>query len=238
MINILLIDDDEQIGQRLQTYFQQFEFNLSYATNPVLGLTLLEKNDFDLVILDIMMPDIDGLALCKRVRSSKMKYSDVPIIMLSARVEVMDRVLGIELGADDYLAKPFEPRELIVRIQAILKRTSQPNRLIDANRKKMSCYGEIEINLDYRQVSIRRNNIELTAKEYALLCLFVQAPGKNFTRDDILSHISGIEADLFSRSIDILISRLRNKLKPTDYIKTVWGIGYCFSINTNHNAEN
>lgn len=226
MTTILLIDDDEQIGLRLKSYFQQFSMQITCETHPASGLETLQSNDFDLVILDIMMPDINGLELCKRIRQLPTPKANIPILMLSARGDVMDRVVGIEIGADDYLAKPFEPRELVVRTQAILKRSSRQQ---PASTETTLSFGSLSINIDYRQVFIEATEVTLTSNEYRLLALFAQAPGKNFSRDEILNHLKGIDSeDLYTRSVDILVSRLRNKLKPTDHIKTVWGSGYSF----------
>ncbi len=219
MYRILLIDDDERLAGPLKTYFERFELELVNATHPAEGLELLNSNNIDLVILDVMLPDMDGFEVCRTIRKS----SEVPVIMLTARGEVTDRVVGLEIGADDYLPKPFEPRELVARIHNVLKR-AKPS---DSYTTKLA-FTRLDIDLDQRQVVIDGEPVNLTTTEYQLLVLLAQQPGKNFTRDDILNQLKGIDAEIYSRSVDIQISRLRQKLKPLDCIKTVWGSGYTF----------
>jgi OmpR family response regulator RpaB len=219
MQTILLIDDDERLAELLQQYFERHNLLLSSAIRPSEGLAKLARNSFDLVILDIMLPEMDGFEVCRTIR----KQSDIPILMLTARGEVMDRVVGLELGADDYLPKPFEPRELVARIQNILKRSRQsgrPQELLD--------FAQLKIDTNLRQVAIRDTAIDLSSMEYQLLELFARTPGKTFTRDEILNHLKGVETDIQSRSVDILVSRLRQKLKPLTLIKTIRGSGYVF----------
>jgi len=219
MYRILLIDDDERLAGPLKTYFERFELELVNATHPEVGLEILRKNNVDLVILDVMLPDMDGFEVCRTIRKS----SDIPVIMLTARGEVTDRVVGLEIGADDYLPKPFEPRELVARIHNVLKRTKSTK--ISGTKLE---FGRLGIDLDQRQAYLDNNVVNLTTTEYQLLVLLAQQPGKNFTRDDILNQLKGIDAEIYSRSVDIQISRLRQKLRPLDCIKTVWGSGYTF----------
>lgn len=223
MYRLLLIDDDSELASLLVQYFTQFDFELDSATLPSQGLALLKQHRYDLVILDIMLPEIDGFEVCKRIR----KHSDIPIIMLTARGEVMDRIVGLELGADDYLPKPFEPRELVARIQRILKRTQI--RLASENlTAKQYSFGRLRIDGIKRQVQLDGEIIALSAMEYKLLLLFAASPQLTFSRDELLNQLKGIDADVYTRSIDILVSRLRNKLKPLDLIKTIRGQGYVF----------
>ncbi len=219
MTKILLIDDDEKLAEPLRQYFSRFDMTLDNALHPADGLKRLRDEDFDLLILDVMLPQQDGFALCRRIR----RNSDIPIVMLTARGDVMDRVVGLEIGADDYLPKPFEPRELVARVQNVLKRVTRPYR-----QKTVLRFGALEVDLGKQQVSLADRPLRLTTMEYQLLALLVRSPGKNFTRDDILSALKGVDADIYSRSVDILVSRLRQKLRPTEYIKTVWGSGYAF----------
>lgn len=218
MANILLIDDDERLADLLGEYFQRFDFSLSNAVHPRAGLSMVADGDYDLLILDIMLPDMDGFEVLRELR----KVSDMPVVMLTARGDVMDRVVGLELGADDYLPKPFEPRELVARIQNILKRAHKP--------KDETLFSWPGLQIDIERLQVKRNGdlVDLTSKEFQLLSLLAGEPGKNFSRDDILNHLRGIDADIFSRAVDILISRLRSKLKPVDCIKTNWGSGYSF----------
>lgn len=231
MANILLIDDDVPIGQRLTKYFRQFGLELTCATHPIEGLQQLQDENFDLLILDIMMPEMNGMDVCKTIRQLPGFTSDIPIIMLSARGDVMDRVIGIEIGADDYLPKPFEPRELVVRIQAILKRRTTLLESVDTpDEADTLSYDRLRIELASEQVFLDEKEVILTSSEYRLLEMLAKEPDRQFNRDEIINQLKGIDAeDLYSRSVDNLVSRLRSKLKPGDYIKTVWGRGYRFS---------
>jgi OmpR family response regulator RpaB len=219
MSKILLIDDDQALAPPLREYFGRFGLDLISATHPQQGLELLASEQPALVILDVMLPDMDGFEVCRIIR----KNNSVPIIMLTARGEVMDRVVGLELGADDYLPKPFEPRELVARINNILKRSRQFQD--DGHRLK---FENLEIDLELQGITVNGTDPQLTSMEYRLLVLLAQRPGKPFSRDEILNELKGVEVELYTRSVDILVSRLRQKLKPTDYIKTVRGSGYSF----------
>lgn len=224
MHTILLIDDDERLASLLSQYFSRYDLKLISETHPLQGIEQLENNhDIELVILDIMLPDIDGFDVCKRIR----KWSDIPILMLTARGEVMDRIVGLEIGADDYLSKPFEPRELVARIHSILKRVHKTS-VSTTTQDDILQWGELILNKHKHQVTLNQVELKLTNKEYELLVLFLENPEKSFDRDEIMNTLSGIDADLYSRSIDILVSRLRNKLKPLTCIQTVWGKGYRF----------
>jgi OmpR family response regulator RpaB len=226
MYRILLIDDDTRLAALLSQYFTQFDFELDSETLPSQGLSLLKQHSYDLVILDIMLPEMDGFEVCKSIR----KHSDIPIIMLTARGDVMDRIIGLGLGADDYLPKPFEPRELVARIQGVLKRS----RIMPAEEKmtnEVLSFDRLSIDTSKRQVLLDENEMGLSDMEYQLLLLFACTPQKTFTRDELLNQLKGIDADVYTRSIDILVSRLRHKLKPLDLIKTIRGQGYVFVGN-------
>lgn len=220
MTTILLIDDDEALAPPLQTYFAQFDLQLISAAHPAKGLEILKSQDPELVILDVMLPDMDGFEVCRQIR----KVSEIPVLMLTARGEVMDRIVGLELGADDYLSKPFEPRELVARIQNILRRTGNHS---EKEAKTLS-FNPLEINMETQSVTLSGKEINLTSTEYRLLVLLAQSPGKPFSRDEIINALKGVDAELFTRAVDIAVSRLRKKLEPTDFIKTVWGSGYSF----------
>lgn len=219
MLNVLLIDDDEKLAPLLQEYCQQFDISIHSEVLPSLGLAQLEQNTFDAVILDVMLPEMDGFDVCKTIR----RTNEIPIIMLTARGDVMDRVVGLEIGADDYLPKPFEPRELVARIHAIAKR-KQPT----TPNNDTLIFDDLVIDQQLRDVKVSGKSVTLTTMEYQLLLLLALSPGKDFSRDDILNHLKGTETELFSRSVDILVSRLRTKLKPASPIKTVYGAGYAF----------
>jgi two-component system, OmpR family, response regulator len=223
MPRLLLIDDDEQLGAPLAAYFRRFQFELQHATRPSEGLKLLRQGGFDVAILDVMLPEMDGFELCRTIR----KESNIPIVMLTARGDVMDRVVGLELGADDYLPKPFEPRELLARIQTILRRAAPA---AGNGVRQLRFDGGLAIDLDRRTVQRSGDAIELTSTEFELLAMLAGAPGKVFSRDDILEKLRGQSAeDIHTRAVDILVSRLRRKLEPLDCIKTLRNAGYSFA---------
>ncbi len=224
MPRLLLIDDDEQLGAPLATYFRRFDFDLQHATRPSEGLKRLRAGAFDVAILDVMLPEMDGFELCRTIR----KESNIPIVMLTARGDVMDRVVGLELGADDYLPKPFEPRELLARIQTILRRAAPA---ANGNGVRLLRFdGGLDVDLDRRSVQRGGVAVELTSTEFDLLAMLAQAPGKVFGRDDILERLRGQSAeDIHTRAVDILVSRLRRKLEPLDCIKTLRNAGYTFA---------
>ena len=224
MPQILLIDDDEQLGPPLAVYFQRFDLSLTLAHRPSTGLAKLRAGHFDAAILDVMLPEMDGFELCRTIRKSGDFTSDIPIIMLTARGDVMDRVVGLELGADDYLPKPFEPRELVARLQTVLRRRRAP-----ADNHRLMFDG-LQIDLDTHAVLRHGEPVELTGTEFELLCLLAKEPGKVFSRDDILNRLRGHEADLFTRAVDIVVSRLRKKLEPLDCIKTLRNAGYSLAL--------
>ena len=223
MPRILLIDDDEQLGPPLAAYFQRYELTLEQATRPSAGLARLQAGGFDAAILDVMLPEMDGFELCRTIR----KTSDLPILMLTARGDVMDRVVGLELGADDYLPKPFEPRELVARIQTVLRRRPARAAVDDAELLR---FDGLDIDTARRSVQRQGEAVDLTGSEFELLLLLARDPGRVFNRDDILNHLRGHEADLYSRAVDIVVSRLRKKLEPLDAIKTLRNAGYTLAL--------
>lgn len=220
MSKILLIDDDPGLAGPLREYFARFNLDLHAAQHPDDGLHLLREQGADLVILDVMLPDMDGFEVCRHIR----RDSEVPIIMLTARGDVTDRVVGLELGADDYLPKPFEPRELVARIQRVLKRSDASV----VNSNGAWSFTDLRIDRERQQVEVHGEDVGLSHLEYRLVELLAGRPGHPFSRNDILNALRGIDADLYTRAVDVLVSRVRQKLKPTDYIKTVRGAGYSF----------
>ena len=229
MQTVLLIDDDEQLAEPLREYFARYDLKLINETHPERGLQRLKQGEADpisLVILDVMMPDMDGFEVCRIIRRDE-QFKDIPILILTARGEVMDRVIGLELGADDYLAKPFEPRELVARIHNIFRRV-QPKATELKNEGSGIQFRQLHLDEERLSASIDGKILELTTSEFSLLLLLAKSPGKAFSRDDILNELRGIDAELFTRSVDILVSRLRQKLKPLRCIQTVWGSGYRF----------
>ena len=222
MLEVLLIDDDEKLAELLQEYCAMYDIRIQAAQLPSAGLNRLRESAFDAVILDVMLPEMDGFEVCRTIR----QFSEVPIIMLTARGDLTDRVVGLEIGADDYLSKPFEPRELVARVSAISRR-KLPTASVDEERRVLE-FDRLQIDLQQRSVKVSGRALELTTMEYQLLLLLAGSPGVDFSRDDILNHLKGTETELFTRSVDILVSRLRAKLKPLSPIKTVYGSGYAF----------
>lgn len=219
---VLLIDDDERLNALLTTYLQRFGFTVRAAPHPEQGLRALKADPPDIVILDVMLPDVDGFAVCRKIRES----SRIPIVMLTARGDVMDRIVGLELGADDYLPKPFEPRELLARMQAVLRRGP------GGESQERVRIGDLDVNWATRSAHMSGRDLTLTNAEFELLALLVRNRSRVLSRDRIINETRGIDWDAFDRSIDVLVSRLRQKLRddpkhPT-FIRTVRGAGYLF----------
>ncbi|MBI2512671.1 MAG: response regulator [Opitutae bacterium] len=218
---ILIVDDDERLNALLTDYLGRFGFSVRAAAHPRDGLRAFVADPPDLVILDIMLPETDGLAVCRQLRAS----SRTPIIMLTARGDVADRIVGLELGADDYLPKPFEPRELVARIQAVLRRGER-------DEAEIVRAGTLELNWTTRAAHLDGRALELTTAEFELLGYLVRNRGRVMSRDRIMDGTRGIDWDAYDRSIDVLVSRVRQKLdddpKQPRYIRTVRGIGYSF----------
>jgi len=219
---VLLIDDDGRLNALLTTYLGRFGFAVRAVTHPEQGLRVLKSDPPDLVVLDVMLPDIDGFTLCRKIRES----SRIPIVMLTARGEVMDRIVGLELGADDYLPKPFEPRELLARMQAILRRGP------GGETHERLRVGSLDVNWATRSAQMDGRDLSLTTAEFELLGLLIRNRGRVLSRDRIINETRGIDWEAFDRSIDVLISRLRQKLgddpRHPAFIRTVRGAGYLF----------
>ena len=223
MSKVLLIDDDRKHSELMQAYFKRYGINLLCAFDAEEGFKKLAREEPDLLLLDVMLPGKDGFEICREVR----KTSNIPIIMLTARGDVIDRVSGLELGADDYVAKPFEPRELVARVQATLRRSE----FAGPEAGKLSFEG-LTIEPETRSVTVDDKTVDLTSMEYELLLILARRHGRKLSRDDILSELRGIDAAILTRSVDIMVSRLRQKLgdtvKPPRFIQTIWGRGYSF----------
>jgi len=203
---------------------KRFGINLSCAYDSVEGFKKLQREEPDLLLLDVMLPGKDGFEICREVR----KTSNIPIIMLTARGDVIDRVSGLELGADDYIGKPFEPRELVARVQATLRRAESAG----STAGEMHFEG-MTIDIEKRTVVVDGAAVDLTSMEFELLLILARRAGRKLSRDDILSELRGIDAAILTRSVDIMVSRLRHKIgdsdKPFRFIQTVWGRGYSFT---------
>jgi DNA-binding response OmpR family regulator len=221
---ILVVDDEPKISKLAKDYLEKSGFGVVTAVDGQSALTTFRHEKPDLVVLDLNLPGMDGLDVCRTLR----RESDVPIIMLTARVEEMDRLIGLELGADDYITKPFSPRELVARVRAVLRRVGggihQPG-LIRA--------GTLEIDLQGHKVSREDETIELSRTEFNLLATLAQHPGQTFTRAQLLSRLHGVTYDGYDRSVDAHIKNLRRKLEmdaaEPKYVLTVYGIGYKFT---------
>ncbi len=199
MHRILLIDDDADLGPPLAAYFARFDMVLEQALRPSAGLARLQQGGIDCAILDVMLPEMDGFALCRTIR----RDSDLPILMLTARGDVMDRVVGLELGADDYVPKPFEPRELVARVQTVLRRKAPAAATTPAHDPNVLAFDGLDIHTAKRTVQRQGQAVELTSTEFDLLVLLARAPGKVFSRDDILNQLRGVEAELYTRAVSL-----------------------------------
>jgi DNA-binding response OmpR family regulator len=219
---ILIIDDDEKLNRLLEKFLGDFGLAVQYAVTPSAGLKRLKESPPDLIILDIMLPEMDGFEVCRIIR----RTSRIPIIMLTARGDLTDKVVGLELGADDYLPKPFEPRELVARIQSVLRRTSS------RTFGKTETFGNLEIDFARQTAILDSHTLDLTSSEYTVLSFLAVNTGRVLDRDKLLQELSGIDCEAFNRTVDVTVSRLRQKLgddpKNPRFIKTIWGSGYLF----------
>jgi DNA-binding response OmpR family regulator len=220
--HILIIDDDKKLNKLLKEYFQKYGFQVASAVDPQSGMKAIRTTDPDLIILDIMLPEKDGFEVCKEIRQ---EYS-IPIIMLTARGDVTDRIVGLEMGADDYLAKPFEPRELLARIQSVLRRSSS------TEKKEIIRYRGLSVDRKRQTLTVDGELREITTTEFKILVLLIKQPGRVFSREALMDSLKGIEWEVYDRSVDVLISRLRQKLddhpKHPRFIRTIHGTGYTF----------
>ena len=227
---VLLIEDDPDIAELLELHLKDLDMNLDKAGDGESGLDKALDNDYELVILDLMLPKMNGLDVCKKIREKK---KSLPILMLTAKSDEFDKVLGLELGADDYLAKPFSIRELIARIKAIIRRVNAV--IEDQTTSDISelLFGPLKINLDKRKVELNNKVIDLTAKEFDLLALFAANPGKAYTRESLLNLVWGYQFSGYEHTVNSHINRLRAKIEKDpsqpSFIRTVWGVGYKFA---------
>ena len=231
--HILIVDDDREIRELVGNYLKKNGLRTTVVADGRQMRSFLEANTVDLIVLDIMMPGDDGLQLCRELRSGKQKAT--PILMLTARNDETDRILGLEMGADDYLTKPFAARELLARINAVLRRTRMlpPNLLITESGRQLG-FGRWRLDTTARHLLDEDGTmVALSGAEYRLLRVFLDHPQRVLSRDQLLNLTQGRDADLFDRSIDLLVSRLRQRLKDdsreSTYIKTVRSEGYVFS---------
>ncbi len=228
--HLLMIEDDARLAAMVGEYLAQSGFTVSHAGDGESGLAALQDKPVDLVVLDLMLPDIDGLEVCRRIRALAGELARVPVLMLTAKGDPMDRIVGLELGADDYLPKPFEPRELLARIRAVLRR--QQGGAASAEHKLLR-FGALEIDRDARSVTVAGQPAELTSYQFDLLVTLAERAGRVLTREQIMEAVRGRELEAFDRSIDVHMGRIRaaieQDVKNPKRILTVRGVGYVFA---------
>ncbi|MUH36823.1 DNA-binding response regulator [Zobellia amurskyensis] len=227
MKEILIIEDDPEIIKLLEIHLTDLIYKTSKAMDGAEGLLMALNHDYDLILLDLTLPSMDGVEICKKLRIEK----NTPVIMLTAKSEEIDRVLGLEIGADDYITKPFSIRELLARIKAVMRRTDA-QQVKEKNTATISCEG-LFIDIDKRKVLLNDKKIELSPKEFELLVLMASNPGRNYSRTELLNMIWGYNFEGYEHTVNSHINRLRAKIEsdmanPT-YILTTWGVGYKFN---------
>jgi two-component system response regulator RstA len=228
---LLMIEDDARLAQMVGEYLTQSGFGFSHAADGASGLELLQQRSPDLVILDLMLPDTDGLEVCRRIRALPNGLAKVSVLMLTAKGDPMDRIIGLEIGADDYLPKPFEPRELLARIRAVLRRRSESTS--EATAATVMRFGTLEIDRNARTVTVGGAPADLTSYQFDLLVAMAERAGRVLTRDQIMEAVRGRELEAFDRSIDVHMGRIRAAIevdaKNPKRILTVRGVGYVFA---------
>ncbi|MCD4782834.1 MAG: response regulator transcription factor [Candidatus Eremiobacteraeota bacterium] len=233
-MKIILIDDDEELLELLTENLSDHELEVKTALSGKEGLAMIETEDFDVVILDVMMPGMNGFDVLREIN---IKHGHLPVIMLTARGDEIERVLGLEMGADDYVVKPFSPRELVARIKAIKRREEKIEKKAlkkgDVEKEEAVSIGPIELDLKKRKVTVRGESVTLSSLEFDIIKIFIKNKGMVLSRDQIMDLTRGKEFLAFDRSIDVAISRLRQKIEKDpqnpELIKTVWGIGYVYT---------
>ncbi len=222
MTKVLMIEDDEELAEILSEYLQKFNIETINVPEPFLGLSELETHDFDLVILDLSLPGMDGLEVCEQIR----KKSDVPIVISSARSDLTDKIVGLEKGADDYLPKPYDPRELVARIKSILRRTGRDGKRGEEDRKD----ADLRLDEETKMIYFKNRPLHLTAAEYGILSYMLEHANEVVSREDLIYNVDVIHEESSLKSIDVIISRIRHKLsdnpKQPRYIRSVRGLGY------------
>ncbi|PYS49664.1 MAG: DNA-binding response regulator [Acidobacteria bacterium] len=226
---ILIVEDEHDVVKLLKYNLEKEGFKVSYTTEGSLALAEIRRDEPDLVILDLMLPGLDGLEICRQLRRNE-KYTSLPLLMLTARGEEADRVVGLEMGADDYVTKPFSMRELVARVRALLRRREQPGAL-----KATLQRGQLVIDPSAHNVSLAGRRIELSALEFRLLHYLASHPGMVFSRDQLLDHVWGNDRTVTPRSVDVYVRRVREKVEPDPrsptYIQTIHGVGYRFAAD-------
>ncbi len=224
-MKILIVDDEKLLVKGIKFNFEQDGYQVEVAYDGEEAIKLARDKSIDIIILDLMLPKIDGLTVCQKIR----EFSTTPIIMLTAKSEDIDKILGLEYGADDYLTKPFNILELKARVKAILRRMTVPSSEV---RKTTLIAGDIELDYNTRKVSVKDKEVDLTAKEFDLIDLFAANPGRVYSRENLLDIIWGYDYPGDIRTVDVHVRRLREKLEPNPaqptYVLTKWGVGYYF----------
>ncbi|MQG88275.1 MAG: response regulator transcription factor [SAR202 cluster bacterium] len=225
----LVVEDDKSVSQLIRLYLSQAGFQVLTAEDGPTGLKMALENTPDIVLLDINLPLMDGIEVCKNVR----KESEVPIIMVTARVEEDDRLVGLDIGADDYVLKPFSPRELVARVNAVIRRTATSKVNYKVEDSQVSA-GDLAIDFDRHTVTILGTEIELTPTEYRLLAYFIEVKGRTVSRDQIIENVFGYDFSGYDRTVDTHVSNLRKKLESANpdmqHLKTMYGVGYRFDV--------
>jgi len=229
MHRLLLIEDDQRLAALVSEFLGRYAFDVRICPRGDIAVAAFNDIAPDVVVLDLMLPGMDGVEVCRRLR----QLSDTPIVMLTARVDTMDQISGLELGADDYVLKPVEPRLLLARIRAVMRRTTAAERTAEASRDNVLTYGNLRIDELSRDVAWKGDSVDLKTTEYNLLLAFAHAPGRVLSRDELMKQLRGIEFDGLDRTIDAGVSRLRRKFddmaQEPQKFKTVWGRGYLFN---------
>jgi two-component system, OmpR family, phosphate regulon response regulator OmpR len=227
--NILMVDDDARMRELLQRYLTEQGFSIKTVADAKEMDIALSANNYDLLVLDLMLPGEDGLTICRRLRGNNFT---TPIIMLTARGDEVDRIIGLEMGADDYLPKPFNPRELLARINAVMRRHEHNPETENTGKSEIFIFGEFVFDPSTRSLSRNGMQITITSGEFALLKVFTEHPRQPLSRDRLMQLARGRELDVFDRSIDVQVSRLRRIIEPDPahprYLQTMWGFGYVF----------
>ena len=215
---ILLVDDEPEILEISRDYLRASAFDVVTASDGMQGLAVARREKPDLIVMDVMMPEIDGLELCKSIR----RESNVPIIMLTARVEETDKLIGLEIGADDYITKPFSPRELVARVKVVLRRVSGDS------AAEVIRVEDVSLDRTHFEVQIQKRKVQLTPTEFEIMATLMSQPGRIFSRNQLLNAAHGVAFESYERAIDSHIRNLRRKLEPDELIITVHGVGYKF----------
>lgn len=229
--HILIVEDDVEIAQLVRINLEDAGYAVTSVHDGNTGYQVFRDNNFDMLVLDLMLPGMDGLDICKKIRAEN---TSLPILILTAKSEEFDKVLGLELGADDYLTKPFGIRELVARVKALIRRAAKPARASATSGSNTPIdFGSLHIDPARHRAKLDDRSLELTAKEFDLLLLFARHPGKVFSRQELLDEIWGYRFDGYEHTVNTHINRLRTKIEETPseprYLKTVWGVGYRFA---------